>query len=238
MSTMKKLYKKEKYETEKSWLRARVFGGSSVSALFNVNPYMSALDVYCASVNPPKDDSEVNETDTVSTIYGHLAEPVIRNLVKINFQDKFDTKSPNGYVMYRRKDKPYMTATLDGILVNKETKEKWVLEIKTYEFRGNRDLEEKWDKQPPIQYSIQCLHYLAVLNDFVGAILVAKIRWVNYDTDLVEKEEIRYYTFDRKDNQEQIDKVEQVETDFQNNHIIPRIPPDVSCDIFKESEDL
>lgn len=232
----KKLYTKEKYKSKNAWLMARAFGGSSVSALFGVNPYMTALDVYCASVNPPKSEEDVKEEETTSTIYGHEAEDVIRRLVRLNFKDKFDVKSPRGYEMFRRKDKPFMTATLDGIMVDKETKEKWVLEIKTYEFRGNADLEEKWENQPPINYSIQCLHYLAVLNDFVGAILVGKIRWIDYDTGLVKKEEIRYYVLKRDSNAETIAKIEQVETDFQNNHITPRIPPDVSCDVFKESE--
>ena len=234
---MKKLYTKIKYHSESEWLANRQggFGGSSVSALFGINPYLTALDIYCSATSPKSQEAiELEKEETANTIYGHKAEPIIRDLIKLNLSKKYKVISPRGFAMYRRKDKPFMLATIDGELIELETNRKGVLEIKTYEFRGNNDLDEQWGIQPPLRYSLQVLHYLAVLNDHDFAKLVAKIRWVDYDTGLVKKEEIRYYHFEREGNAETIAKIEQVETDFNNNHILPRIPPDVSCDVFKQ----
>lgn len=238
---MKKLFKKTKYKSESEWLFSRQggIGGSSASALFGLNPYLTPLDIYCSAVAPRDEETlaKREETSTSSTIYGKNAEPIIRDLVKLNLADKYVVKSPRGFAMYSRKDKPFMLATIDGELVEKETNRKGVLEIKTYEFRGNADLDENWGEQPPLRYCIQVLHYLAVLNTYDFAKLVAKIRWIDYDTGLVKKEEIRYYHFERDKNQETIDKIEQVETDFYNSHILPRIPPDIDCSIFEETEE-
>ncbi len=238
---MKKLFGKTKYASESEWLYGRQggIGGSSASALFGLNPYLTALDIYCSAIAPRDQETlkEKENDNNPSTIYGKLAEPIIRDLVKVNLAEKYIVKSPRGFVMYHRKDKPFMLATIDGELVEKDTNRKGVLEIKTYEFRGNADLEENWGEQPPLRYCIQVLHYLAVLNTYDFAKLVAKIRWIDYDTGLVKKEEIRYYHFERSKNQEQIEQIEKVETDFYNSHIQPRIPPDVNCSIFKETEE-
>lgn len=226
-----KLYKKEKYLDKKSWLSARAIGGSSASALLDANPYQTKLDIYCAIVNP-KEDKEQKEN--VNTLYGVALEPIIRASVKENFKNKFKTQSPNGWTMYRRKDKPFMTATIDGLMTSlTDHKERWVLEIKTHDVRGNEDRQE-WDGRIPQNYFIQCLHYLAVMNDVKGVLLVAKLRYVNYDTDEVYKEEIIYSKIERSEFEKDIAYLEQVETDFWENNIGKKIPPEVHIDIMED----
>lgn len=200
---------------------------------------MTALDVYCASVSPVNEEDKDNH-ETASTIYGTQSEPIIRELVKINFANKFKVQSPNGYTMYRRKDKPYLTATLDGLMTDIVSKEKWILEIKTKEIISSADLKE-WEGHLPDNYFIQCLHYLMVLNDCKGVWLVAKLRYLDFDTGLPRTadigkcgEEIRYYKIERKDFEKDIAYLEQVETDFQENHIAKHIPPKVNIDIMEE----
>ena len=233
---MKKLYKNEKFKSESEWLANRQggFGGSSVSALFDLNPYLNKLDIYCSAVSP-KSEEEIkeNKDETINTIYGHEAEPIIRDLVKLNFKGLYKVKNVRGFEMYRRTDKPYMIATIDGGLVEEKTKRKGVLEIKTYEFRGNDDLNEQWGERPPLRYCVQVLHYLAVLNDYDFAKLVAKIRWVDYETGEVKKEEVRYYHFERSQNLDQIKQIEDVETDFYEQYLAKKIPPSISLEIFK-----
>lgn len=236
-----KLYKKEKFKTKEEWLNNRAFGGSSASALFGVNPYMSNLDIYCACVSEPNEKDIDEDDDNASTIYGQENEPIIRELVKIDFANKFDVKSPNGYEMYRRTDKPYMTATLDGLMTTITTpKEKWILEIKTHDVRNSADLEE-WNGHLPQNYFIQVLHYLAVLNDTKGAWLVAKLRYIDYETGLPRTagngkcgEEIRYYKIERKDFEKDIAKLEQVETDFYENYVAKRVPPPINITLMEE----
>jgi putative phage-type endonuclease len=235
-----KLYKKQKFKTKGEWLNNRSIGGSSASALFGANPYMTPLDIYCASVSPVN-DKEDGDNETTSTIYGQENEPILRELAKINFANQYEIESPDGFVMYRRKDKPFMSATLDGLMTTKSgKKEKWILEIKTHDVKSNADLEE-WNGHLPQNYFIQCLHYMAVLNDTKGAWLMAKLRFIDYETGLPRTadkgkcgEEIRYYKIERKDFLKDIAKLEQVETDFQINHIEKRIPPEINISIMEE----
>lgn len=226
-----KNYKKEKFKTEKDWLNHRGFGGSSASALMGCNPYMTALDIYCSAVNEIK--NEPNENENESTQYGKLLEPVIRDIVKYNFMNKYRMQTPNGYTMYRSTKYPFMTATLDGILTDIETGEKWVLEIKTHDLRDSED-RAIWKTGIPKNYLYQCLHYLAVMNDFVGAILVAKLRTIDYSTGLVDKEEIAYYYIKRENSIKSIANLIEVEKNFQENHILKRIPPSVAMPLMEE----
>lgn len=231
---MKKNYKKEKYKTFDEWINARGFGGSSCSALFDCNPYMTKLDIYCSATNDIK--NELNETDNESTQYGKKLEPVIADLVRYNFEKKFKLWRPKGYVMFRSTKLPIMTSTLDGILTDIETKEKWVLEIKTHDLRDSAD-RELWRTGIPKNYLYQCLHYLAVMNDFVGAILVAKLREIDYSTGLVDREEINYYIIKREDSVKTIANIIEVEKDFYENHILKRIPPDVDMPLMERKEE-
>lgn len=227
---MKKLYKKEKYKTRVEWLNNRgAFGGSSASAILGANPYLSKLDVYCAAVNPNINEKE-DDKQTVSQKYGSDAESIIRELVKLNFASKFRVQSPNGFTQYRRIDKPYMTGTLDGILTDLTSGEKWVLEIKTHIVQGRADYEE-WQNHIPQNYFIQGLHYLAVLNDYKGCMYACKLLWLNYETGLPEKEEIKYYELKREDFANDIEILENAETKFYENHIKKNIPPDIEIEL-------
>ena len=149
---MKKMYRKEKFTNFTDWYRARAIGGSSASALFGVNKHTSKLDLYCAMVSKPnelvEENGEIEDRDTVSTLRGKALEPIIRAFLKQRFKGKYKLITPNGFTMYRRIDKPYMTATLDGIIIDLETGEKWILEIKTHLAMGKEDMAE-WENQVP-----------------------------------------------------------------------------------------
>ena len=234
---MKKLYRKEKYDNFVGWYSNRGIGGSSASALFNENKYQTRLDVYCAMTSKPNERIETAEDlddyDTSSTLRGKRLEPIIRELIKTRLGKQFRIQTPNGYTMYRRKDKPYMTATLDGILIDKKTGERWVLEIKTHSDLGHEDMAE-WDKQLPNNYYIQVAHYLAVLNDFVGVYVVADILHDNFETEMPRTadlgcgDEIRYYKQTREKMLKDIKLVEEVETEFMENNVSNHIPPNFS----------
>ena len=233
----RKLYKKEKFDNFKDWHASRGIGGSSASALFNENKYQTKLDIYCAMTAKPNERVETAEDlegdDNSATIRGKKLEPIIRELIKTRLGKKFRIQTPNGFTMYRRKDKPYMTATLDGILIDKKTGERWVLEIKTHSDLGHEDMAN-WDKQLPQNYFIQVAHYLAVLNDFVGVYVVADILHDDFDTEMPRTaesgcgDEIRYYKQTREKMLKDIELVEEVETEFIEHNVAKRIPPNFS----------
>lgn len=230
---MKKNYTKQTFKVSEKdkWLKARKIGGSSASAIVGLNPYMNALDIFC-SIENSKDEKEEAKGERVE--YGKLLEPLIRKNITANFAHKYAVRNPKGYEMYIRKDKPYMTATLDGTMSDRLTKEKWIIEIKTHEM-GDAEDRAKWERNEiPDNYLIQCLHYLAVLNDHVGVLFVAKLKYMNYETNEPYKETIMYLKIKRKDYEKVIADLEQAETNYMENHIKKHIPPSVSLSIMEE----
>lgn len=221
-------YTKETFKSKKEWLKARGFGGSSASAIIGCNPYMSVLELYKAIVMP-NEHPLVKENE--SMYYGTKCEPLIRKIFAYDFKDKYRVHTPKDNEMYRRKDKPYMTATLDGVLTEKKSKRKGVLEIKTHDIRNRKD-EQNWSDHIPDNYYIQVLHYLLVMNDCDFAILTAKLRFYDFfseDGKKLLKTEMRYYYIDRKDEQVQKDLafLEKKETDFWENHIQKKVIPNI-----------
>ena len=165
---------------------------------------------------------------------GVALEPLIRQEFAIDYPN-FIVRSPKGYEMYRRRDKTFMTATLDGTITDKLTKEKLILEIKTHDIR-NREDEEKWTNGIPDNYFIQVLHYLLVMTDYSGAILVARMRHFDYYAEggkKLLKVEYRYYRIDRKDEaiQKWLAYLEKAETEFWENNVKKRIPPQILTQI-------
>lgn len=221
-------YTKETYSSKEEWLKARAFGGSSASAIMGVNPYMSKLELYRAVVMP-SNHPIVKENE--SMYYGTKCEPLIRKLFAYDHKDKYLVHTPKNYEMYRRKDKPYMTATLDGILREKGTGKKGVLEIKTHDIR-NREDERNWSAHIPQNYYVQVLHYMLVMSDFEFAVLTAKLKFYDFfdpDGKKLLKTEIRYFYIDRKDEQVQKDLalLERKETEFWEHNIQKKIMPSI-----------
>ena len=137
--------------------------------------------------------------------------------------------------MYCRLDKPWMTATLDGQLIHKISKKKFILEIKTHDIRNKKD-DEMWQVTIPVNYFIQVIHYLNVMNDYDGAILVARLRFFDYyneDGKKLLRTETRYYYIDRKDEevQKQMIALEKVETKFWEENVLKRVPPKTTIKI-------
>lgn len=224
----KKLYKKVKFKSRIEWLKWRKFGGSSASALFNANPYQTALDVYCSAVNPNINERE-DDNPTISQEYGREAEELIRKIVQLNFKGTFKVISPNGLTAYYRVDKEYLTATIDGTLVHLQNGEKWVIEIKTHDVLNSEDLAN-WENHLPQNYFIQNLHYLVVLTDYVGSLCVAKLRFFKYVDGKreIDHEEIRYYWLPRESFKKDIAILEKVETDFYEKNILKKLPPKIT----------
>lgn len=222
---MRKNYVKETYGSREEWLKARGFGGSSASAILGKNPYMSALELYKACVHPNPDSSK--QTDSMA--YGTACEPIIRKLFAIDYPN-YRIHTPRNHEMYRRKDKEYLTATVDGILTDTITGKKGVLEIKTHDMRGRLDAAE-WTGKVPDNYYIQMLHYMMVMGDMEFAILYAKIRYYSFSENgewRLERSELRAYDpIWRKDVARELEYLERRETEFYERYVlVGKIPPD------------
>ena len=225
----KKLYRKETFSSEQDWLDARAFGGSSASAILGKNPYMSKLELYKAIINPKvKKVSKLSE----NMAYGIKCESLIRKEFILDYQDIYKVHTPRAHEMYRRIEKPYLTATLDGILVDKRTHQKGILEIKTHDIRNKEDARN-WRTKLPENYYIQVIHYLMVMNDYQFVVVAAKLRYFNYFEEggkKLLKSETIYHYIDRKEVSDQIVALEKAETDFWENNVKKKIIPAVKIE--------
>lgn len=223
----KKEYIRLTFNSRDEWLNARALGGSSIGAIFGVSPYKTKLELYRAIVSPAKKKKK-NTTKNESMLYGIKSEPLIRKQFEIDFPE-YKVIPPKNNEMFKSTRLPYLTATLDGRLIERATKRKGILEIKTHDIR-NREDEMAWTNDIPYYYYLQTIHYLLVMNDHDFVIVVAKLRFWDYYHDNGKKllrTEYRYYIIERNERLEDIANVEKVVRHFWEYNVEKRIMPEV-----------
>lgn len=220
------LYTKETYTNKEDWLKNRGLGGTSASVITGNSPYKNILELFTEIVCPTTKDVE---TTNESMNYGTECEPIIRKLFAIDFAKKYTVHTPEGMEMYRRIDKPYMTATLDSVLTENETGRKGVHEIKTHDIK-NKDDELDWKDHIPQNYYEQVIWYLVVLPDFEFVELTAKLNFYDYfdpSGKKLKKTEIHYYHIERKDVAKDIKNLEKMVTRFWEKNVNGGIIPEM-----------
>ena len=198
--------KLQAFPTREAWLEARTsfIGGSDASAIVGLNPYKSNVELWLEKTGQCKPD-DISEKPYVK--YGTNAEEHLRELFKLDYpQYIVDYKDHN---MWTNDNYPFAHASLDGWLVDRETGEKGILEIKTTNILQSMQ-KEKWRDRIPDNYYTQILHYMAV-TEFSFVILKAQLKTeFNGDVYLQTK----HYRIDRKDVEEDIEYLMKAEADF------------------------
>lgn len=193
-------------KSREEWLNCRKsgIGGSDAGSVAGLNKYKSNVKLWNEKTGKtiPEDIS-----DKPAIKFGKQAEPVIRELFKLNFPQY--TVDYHEYRMYGIRDRPFMYATLDGELTECETGLRGVLEIKTTTIQNSMQWSE-WDNRIPDSYYVQILHQLACTG-WSFAILYACI---NYTSKGEKRTALRYYRIDRNDVSDDIEWLIQKETDF------------------------
>ena len=187
------------------WLQARGkrIGGSEASAVVGLNPYMSNTDLW--SIKTGRREAE-DISDKPYVRYGHDAEPLLRELFKLDFPDyKVGYRDNNLFLNSRY---PWAHASLDGWLQDPEGRT-GILEIKTTEILQSMQ-KEKWKDRIPDNYYLQVLHYMMVMEaDF--ACLKAQLKY-DYDGDIYLQ--IRHYWIERQDVENDIRTLSEKEEEF------------------------
>ena len=196
---IKKNYTKEIYKDKESWKLARGIGGSDAAAICNKSKWKSARDVYNKLTSTKQEPEKMNSR----MIEGTLAEPLIRQLFELEHPEfKVIHPPKKGSWMFRRKDYPQITVTPDGLLEDLKNGKKYGLEIKDIELR-KREQKDLWlNDILPDEYYFQTLHYLVVLNDLDGVVLVARLKYYSFDYNneyVLDHVETRYYWIIRDD---------------------------------------
>ena len=228
---MKKNYTRETFKTREDWLKNRGIGGSSASVILGDSPYETRIELLEKIVLPKQEEIE-DKTNEEAKQHGNIVEPALRTLFHANHPD-YKVLPPKANEMYRRKDKPYLTATLDGKLMH-EVKGKGFIECKSRQIRRKADLEEWLDENGkptvlPQRYFDQVIHYFNVLNDMLYCWLVVELQFYTFDGEKEELDhcEIYYYYIERAKVENSISALDYIETDFWENEVEAKRLPNI-----------
>lgn len=192
------------FDSNEEWLHnRRGIGGSDASAVLGLNPYKTNEELWLekAGILVPEDIA-----DKPYVIYGHAAEPLLRELFALDHPEYRVEYYENNLI--RNEKYPWAHASLDGELVDQEGR-RGILEIKTTNILQPMQ-REKWRDQIPDNYYIQVLHYLLV-TEYDFAVLKAQLKseWSG-EIRLVT----RHYIIERVDVAEDIAILKEAEEKF------------------------
>ena len=193
------------FPNREEWLKARknYIGGSDASAVVGMNPYKTNVDLWLEKTGQiiPEDIS-----DKPYVQYGHDAEPLLRELFKLDYPEYQVFYEENN--MFLNDKYPWGHYSADGWLIDKDGR-KGILEIKTTEILQSQQ-KEKWNHQIPDNYYIQTLHGLLIMEaDFV--ILKAQLKTV---FDGVPYLQTKHYPIERAEVEEDIRYLAREESTF------------------------
>lgn len=210
--------------TEAEWHAARLkgIGASEASAIVGCNPYMSNVDLWKIKTGR-KSAPDISSNAHVA--YGHAAEGPIRELFALDYPE-YEVTYGGAFDMVRHPEYPWLFATLDGRLVERETGRLGVYEGKTTEILRSI-AKEKWRESVPQNYYVQNLHQLLATGwDF--AVLHAQLKRV-WEGEI--KSTRQTYKIERTDVQEDLDYLLGEEIKFwgyvERDECPPLILPDI-----------
>lgn len=178
---------------EKEWLKQRKkgIGGSDAAAIVGQNPYKNIMQLWEEKTGRRKPD-DISNKDCV--IFGKNAEAPMREIFKLDYPQY--AVEHQEFVTVSNPEWEFIRGSFDGVLTEKETGKKGVLEIKTTNILQSMQ-KEKWvGDMVPQNYYCQILHYFLVRPDFEFAILKARLRT---EWDGVPRAAIKHYYFLRND---------------------------------------
>lgn len=185
--------------SREEWLKYRKMGigGSDAGAICGLNPYSTAISVF-----RDKTEDDISNYDNEAMRQGRDLEDYVAR----RFTEETGYKVRRVNAMYQKEEHPFMLANVDRMLVGKNIG----LECKT----ANTLNADKWkDGKIPEHYQIQCHHYMAVTGAaswYIAVVILGK--------------EFKYVQINR--DEELIQNLITIETDFWNNHVLKGMIPD------------
>ena len=203
--------------SREEWLKERQkgIGGSDAAVILGLNPYKNNIRLWEEKTGKVQAE-DISDKPYVK--YGTQAEDLLRELFKLDFPQYEVSHDENTIIKHPKY--PFLFASLDGQLVDKETEELGILEIKTTNILQSMQ-KEKWKEKIPDNYFCQVLHYLNVTG-YSFAILKAQLKY-DFDGDI--KLETRHYKINRCDFEEDIKELEKTEVEFWTKYVEKDIQP-------------
>lgn len=217
-------------KTHDAWLRARQkgIGASEAAAVIGRSPWLDNVELWRRKTGRTQ-APDISNNEAVA--YGHAAEAPIRDLFSLDYPG-YEVTYGGSFDLVRHPEHPFILATLDGRLVERDTGRRGVLEIKTTNIVRSMQKEKWWGPDGPcvpMQYYTQIIHQLLVTG-FDFAVLHAQLKY-HYGDDI--RSERRTYFIERDEVQEDIAYLLEAELDFWNNYVLAdREPPLILPDVF------
>lgn len=194
--------------SHEEWLenRKKYIGGSDASSILGLNPWKTNVQLWEEKTGLviPEDISSKPYVQ-----YGILAEPIIRELFKLNYpQYKVEYVENNSWINSKY---PFAAVSHDGWITEIATGRKGIWECKSTEIVSSMS-KEKWNKQIPDNYFAQLIHSLMVREDCDFTHLTAVLTWKFQDQEIYQQ--IKNYHIERSDHLEDIAYLAQEEEWF------------------------
>jgi len=178
-------------------VRSQGVGGSDASIIEGVNPFKNIVELWeeKLGIRIPPDLSDIEKIK-----WGLLLEDIIGK----EYADRTGKKVRNVNRTYRHKEYPFLQGHID----KKIEGENAGVEIKNVGLRQAK----YWNKQPPVYYEYQVLHYLAITGfDYFDVVA------------LVGGQELMIHTIRR--DEDRINELVKKEVNFWQEHVLKKVPP-------------
>jgi putative phage-type endonuclease len=188
------------------WLEARKggIGASDAASIIGLNPWKTNIQLWQEKTGEVESE-DIGDKPVVK--YGNDAEPLLRELFKLDFPQY--SVGYDEFKMFMNHKHPFIFATLDGWI---EGERKGVLEIKTTEIMSGSQWA-KWKDGIPDNYYIQCLHQL-IATGFDFVILKAQIKSNRYQGEDKIRIETKHYWIEKEDVLDDMDYLLEKEIAF------------------------
>lgn len=198
--------------SREEWLKERKkgIGGSDAATILGRNPYKTNVELWEEKTGK-REATDISKKPYVE--YGTKAEDLLRELFKLDYP-KYEVKHEENTIIKHPKY-PFLFASLDGTLIDKETGEIGILEIKTTEILKSMQWE-KWKDKVPDNYFCQILHYLNVTG-YSFVILKAQLKYEYKDEGI--RIDTRHYLIKREDVEDSIKYLEEKEIEFWTKYV-------------------
>lgn len=180
------IYNKIQYNTHEEWLEIKKdkLGGSEAAAALGFSPYKSPYTLWCEKTERIPNNAQDNEAMRVGR---DLEEYVAQR-----FTEATGKKVRKCNYTFQSKKYPYAIANVDRLIVGEDAG----LECKT----ASALTRTKYDKDDiPVQYYLQCMHYMAITGKkkwYIAVLVMGKgFYWREVERDeneislLLEREE-------------------------------------------------
>lgn len=188
----------QRLRNQAEWEQARYnsIGGSDAAAIIGKSPWMTNVDLWRIKTGREQ-QKDLDDLELVK--YGHEAEPLIRELFKLDNPELEVRYQPD--TILKNSKYPFAHASVDGLLVRKKDGALGILEIKTATIQSAVQGAKWRDGNVPVNYLIQVLWYMGV-TEAKFAYIVAQLKKHDRDGDMYK--ETRQFYIDRKDHEQDI----------------------------------